>query len=384
MSSKSKNKSSKKSKKNESNSSDNVVRIECREMINALSSIRSAVGTDTTSVSVVSKGSECLVMATSAALTLSIRVNGCEGTGQFTVDIESFRQILSSRKSLDCRASSGKLKFESGKYRGTLVLLPYNEIKFDNQDKDVLLTIPRDSGLASSLNLARKNLALTNVQPEIPSVLNISVRDGKMVCAVADRFHMGMYTGKVSTKETLSFNMQDSILRKVLALTKTEAEYDMYVESSRIIVKADNVQAIMVMTQSKMDSFDMFLKVINKKIDDVQTKMIVSSDIMDTIISNMMGIFESHKTIKLSISKEGGDLAYSTSFGEVKENLEVETKGSKAYVNLSPELIKDVVDNLPDGEIEVGISIEKKDSSNKTLILRSVEKGFVYVVSNTV
>ena len=356
-----------------------MIRINCDALGKALSSIKSAMRNDTEKVSLVfDKSGQLSVSAYSTRLVITINVGDCYGNGKFTTGIEPLSRIIANRKTLDLKIGKGKLDFRSGKYKGTLILFPYEDISIEERKKDVLLEIDRDSGLAASLDTARKYLALKDIATRDSIQMNVRIRNGILDCVVNDAYHFGSHRSEVTVEGDVAFNINDETLKKILSLTKNE-NYDLVVEKSRILVKADNVYASMSMLQMDMKQIDLLMEIMEKKIQSVVSDVEIESMKITGIVENMMAIFESDKVVRLKTDTRLS-LSYNTSYGDVGEKIEGKCRGKKERISVSPELLEDTVNNLPGDIIRVGIA---KENKNRFLIFDASASGFLYVVTET-
>lgn len=374
-------KSSKKQKPADGTTS--ATRIDCKAAREAISQMRAALGTDLQNLFIKFGKDSMRMSATSPSLSLLIEVQGCSGKGEFGVSAESFQRVLQKRSVLECTVTDSELRFAENRFKGQISIFPYIKVDVQPDASEKTITVPHNSGVATHFNASRSSLALSDTltQGKEP-FLSVMVGDGRITCLVYDMLHAGLYTAPLEYDGTLEFNILDSTLRKIAAMTKKEAGYTLIIGESSVFVEAENVRASIAMTQATSREAKPLIGMIEamQKKDNVLASATLPTEGITDVVNNMMGIVEAQKVIDLSIGDGDVSVKYVTTYGRIEESFATETKGKKK-VSLTPDTLLDILGVVPNGKAQVMIT-RHPDSRNKTeqLMLRVPEDNLTYVM----
>lgn len=370
-------------KKTESKGGGSIT-LNCKGTREAITQIRGALGTDLQNL-YIKFGKEAMrIGASSPSLALVVDVAGCSGKGEFGVNAESFQRILQKRNSLDCLLSDSNLSFSENRFKGEITVFPYLKIDVQPEASEKTITIPHNSGIAQHFNTSRNNLALSDTlaQGKEP-FLSVIVGEGKIVCLVYDMLHAGLYSADLEYEGEFEFNILDSTLRKIAAMTRKEVGYTLLIGESSVFVESENVKASISMTQSSSREAKPLIEMMQKmqKKENVLASAPLPTEGLSDVVNNMMGIVEAQKVIDFRIKDGEVSVKYETTFGKIEESFDAPEAKGKEKVSLTPDTLLDILGVIPTGNGKVMVT-QHPDSRNKSkqLMISLPDEKLTYVM----
>lgn len=352
--------------------------LNAKSIREALDKISSALGNEFTNVSVRFKDGEGLQLAAAtSSIALQITTLGSTGRGKFSISAESFQKILANRSELECQLKDSKLMFRSKKsdraYQGELLIFPHAPVKVSpgsDGDDDTAIRIPMGSDVLKHFNTARNRLKLAQItDPNREGLLCVKVEKGRMVAVAFDDCHAGIYEVLIDHKgEVINFNLPDSTLRKILSITKTEENYSLLIGKNSVFIESENIKASMTMTAIEENRVDLLLNMVRNLKAEIKTSTQGDAASITNVVNNMMSVFESDKAVTIKINKQL-EMLYSTAYGRVSETFKTKVKGPEATLFCTPDALLDIVNLFPEGQITIGIHVDKHESG------RTISKG---------
>lgn len=363
----------KKSKGDKAKSGEMKIHID--SFLEAVGNIRTAIGNKLENVSVMMVKGNMTLSANSETLAIAIDVANCEGTGQFSVLAETIERIMGGRENLFVSLDGSMLKFRDGDdFKGHIIVSPYVEIPVAPVKGKNIITIPDKSEVLTYFNEARKYMALTcsnQVEQASETFLCVKVEKKKLLCSVYDNNHSGLYEKELTDYkgEDFTFNIFDSVLRKVLSITKKSNSYSLRIGTSTIYVESESLRASIKTEQLTAAAFEQVINMVSKYKDDVVASCTFKSEQIAKTVEAQMGIIQEGKAITVGIDDDGLHLKYTTSYGKVNEDLKkVKQKGKAAFL-ATPDTLLDLVGVFPEGDLDMMICANKRTggSVNKAI-----------------
>lgn len=354
-------------------------KVDTGPFIEALKDLQKVAPSESVTL-IANKGLFVSSTSTGASIEINVEKAKVEEKGKCTVPYATLEGVLRKRKEATFELDNKVLNFKassSSKYAGNLTLLPFQEIKIE-EEKD-LLKLKEDE--LSKLAEIVSNVSLLSINLKKQDLLPICIKLGEkgIEASCASRNHMAYANyKKVKFDKEHEFVVIPGIIPLIDAVAK-KSKYKLSITENCVYAANDSFRIRFITQQIdrfvKLDMVKKFLK--DREEPDASIK--AKTEDITSIFQNLLSLYEVNSFIELSVKDKEITASTKTKYGEASEKIKGEVKGKikKAY-SIHPKVFEDLISKCKSNTIDMGfhsgksISLEQSKSDVKYMYSCSV------------
>lgn len=327
------------------------IEVESKTLTDAMSKMGVVLGTklDNLNIDAGSNGIWLSASGNDCIIRYKLSDSGVKKKGKCTISAHMLGGVFKNRGTLNISVTGSSFDFSAttGKYKGTLVIVPYSEIPepTKGENKDVKFT----KALQSLLEDAVPRLSLNNVFTEDPIYIWVHSDDSRgttIVCG--DDLHLVYFRNKEIKIGSKSFTLPLSVFQTLNSLTGKDG-YKLRIEETHVYAYSDSLEVTIPITQNQVEhNMKMFDDLVGKLKPKATNYVNVEKEFLQQVLDNSQSVFDSKTPLTISASGSKLSLSVETTYGKVEETQKVKDIGSwpKKGVRCEAALLSDILTSI--------------------------------------